>query len=117
MTSTLTSPRPAQTPKYPAVRNFIGGRFVAADAELIDVPNPSDGTVISQTPLSGAGDVDCAVRAASAAAPAWSATPIKERVQIFYRYRSLLEEHLSQLAELITEEHGKLRSEAEAEIL
>ena len=48
--------------------------------------------------------------------PAWSARPIKERVQVFYRYRSLLEQTSAQLAALITEEHGKTRAEAEAEI-
>ena len=48
---------------------------------------------------------------------AWSATPIKERVQVFYRYRALLERHFDELAALITEEHGKIRPEAEAEVI
>jgi malonate-semialdehyde dehydrogenase (acetylating)/methylmalonate-semialdehyde dehydrogenase len=61
--------------------------------------------------------VDAAVAAATAAFPAWSATPIKERVQVLYRYRTLLERHLDELTTLITREHGKVRSEAEAEVL
>jgi malonate-semialdehyde dehydrogenase (acetylating)/methylmalonate-semialdehyde dehydrogenase len=60
--------------------------------------------------------VDAAVGAAAAAFPAWSATPIKERVQVFFRYRTLLEQARDELAALIGEEHGKIRSEAEAEI-
>jgi malonate-semialdehyde dehydrogenase (acetylating) / methylmalonate-semialdehyde dehydrogenase len=78
--------------------------------------NPSDGSLLSRVPLSSREDVDAAVTAAAAAFPAWSATPIKERVQIFYRYRSLLERQAEELAALISEEHGKIRSEAEAEI-
>src|SRR5947208_2484441 len=46
----------------------------------------------------------------------WSGTPIKDRVQVFYRYKTLLERHLPELASLITEENGKLHSEALAEI-
>jgi malonate-semialdehyde dehydrogenase (acetylating)/methylmalonate-semialdehyde dehydrogenase len=99
------------------VRNFVGGRFTAGEAQSLDVVNPSDGSLLSRVPLSSALDVDSAVRAAAAAFPAWCGTPIKERVQIFYRYRALLEQHQDDLAALIREEHGKIQSEAEAEVL
>jgi malonate-semialdehyde dehydrogenase (acetylating) / methylmalonate-semialdehyde dehydrogenase len=109
-----TTARPAV--KYPPVRNYIGGRFVAGEASLLEVLNPSDGARLSQVPLSSGSELDAAVRAAAEALPAWSARTIKERVQIFYRYRSLLERDFDQLATLVTEEHGKTRAEAEAEI-
>ncbi len=116
MTSTSTAPPRQKSPAYPAVRNFIGGRFVSGEIQSLDVINPSDGSLLSRVPLSSAADVDSAVRAAAAAFPAWSTTPIKERVQVFFRYRTLLEQHRDELAALIGEEHGKIRSEAEAEI-
>ena len=50
--------------------------------------------------MSTAKDLDAAVKAAKAAFPAWSKTPIKERVQVFFRYKYLLEKHLKELAEL-----------------
>jgi malonate-semialdehyde dehydrogenase (acetylating)/methylmalonate-semialdehyde dehydrogenase len=81
------------------------------------VHDPADGRVISHVPLGGAPEVDQAVAAARAACPAWSETPIKERVQVFYRYKALLERHLDELSALVTEEHGKVKSEADAEIL
>jgi malonate-semialdehyde dehydrogenase (acetylating)/methylmalonate-semialdehyde dehydrogenase len=43
--------------------------------------------------------------------------PIKERVQIFYRYRQLLEQNLAELSALVSEENGKVESEATAEVL
>src|SRR4051812_44091776 len=43
--------------------------------------------------------------------------PIKERVQVFYRYKALLEKNIDELAALITEENGKVASEARAEVL
>ena len=103
--------------KYPEVRNYVGGRFVAGDHTFIDVYNPGDGSVISRVPLSSRDDVDTAVASARAAFPAWAATPIKERVQVFYRYRSLLERDIEELTALVTEENGKIYGEARAEIL
>src|SRR5256714_579316 len=103
--------------KYPEVRNYVGGAFVGTDRPFIEVMNPSDGSVISRVPLSTQDDVDAAVASAAKAFPAWSATPIKERVQVFYRYKTLLEKNIEELAALITEENGKVTSEARAEIL
>jgi malonate-semialdehyde dehydrogenase (acetylating)/methylmalonate-semialdehyde dehydrogenase len=108
--------RPA-APKYPAVANYIGGQFIAAERDLQDIHDPSTGHVISQVPLSTGTEVDAAVAAAAQAFPEWSRRPIKERVQVFFRYRELLERHAHELAALISEENGKLASEAEAEIL
>ena len=103
--------------KYAEVRNYVGGRFVAGDHRFQDVYNPGDGSVISKVPLSSREDLDAAVASAHAAFPAWSAMPIKERVQVFYRYRSLLERDIEELTALITEENGKIYAEARAEVL
>jgi malonate-semialdehyde dehydrogenase (acetylating)/methylmalonate-semialdehyde dehydrogenase len=103
--------------RYPEVQNYIGGRFVPGDGPLIDVYNPADGSVISQVPMCTGDAVDAAVQAAKQAFPGWSGTPVKERVQVFFRYRSLLEQHLDELTDLIVEEHGKVRGEAQAEVL
>src|ERR1035437_6795311 len=105
--------------KYPTVPNVISGAPPEPSASLpaIDVFNPGDGSVISRVPLSAHHAVDLAVKAAAKAWPAWAATPIKERVQVFYKYKALLERDIASLAALITEENGKIDSEARAEIL
>ena len=103
--------------KYPEVRNYVAGNFVKGEHEYLDVYNPSDGSVISRVPLSSRDDVDRAVQVAQAAFPAWSTMPIKERVQVFFRYRALLERDIEELTALVTEENGKVYAEAKAEIL
>ncbi|MGZ8832882.1 MAG: CoA-acylating methylmalonate-semialdehyde dehydrogenase [Thermoanaerobaculia bacterium] len=104
--------------KYPDVRNYIGGEFVDGNgAQYLDVTNPADGSVISRVPLSGQSEVDRAVQAAKKAFPGWAATPIKERVQVFFKYKALLEKNIEALAKLVTEENGKIDSEARAEVL
>ena len=106
------------TAKYPDVRNYIGGTFVDNDdRKMLDVINPADGSVISRVPLCGMTEVDRAVDAARKALPGWEATPIKERAQVFYRYKALLEKNIHELGALVSEENGKIRGEAEAEVL
>ena len=117
MASTVSAAPPRRTSRYPAVRNFIGGRFTDPGDQQLEVLDPSTGTLLSYVPLSSGAEVEAAVRAAATAFPGWSTTPIKERVQVFYRYRALLETHFDELAALITEEHGKIRPEAEAEVI
>jgi malonate-semialdehyde dehydrogenase (acetylating) / methylmalonate-semialdehyde dehydrogenase len=115
--TTRASASVAPRTRYPTVRNFVGGRFTSSTGgSELEVLNPSDGSLLSYVPLSSTSDLAAAVDATAAAFRSWSATPIKDRVQVFFRYRSLLERHLGELAGLISEEHGKIQSEAEAEI-
>ncbi len=107
---------PARAPRYPDVRNLIGGRFVAGEGAYLDVEAPADASLLSRVPLSSRITVDDAVAAAARAFPEWAATPLKERVQVFFRYRALLERHMEDLTRLVTEEHGKLPDEARAEV-
>ena len=103
--------------KYQEVKNYIGGKFVEVNTnKRLDVISPVDGTLLSKVPMSSAKDLDEAVKAAKAAFPAWSKMPIKERVQIFFRYKTLLERDLKALAELCSEENGKIYGESVAEI-
>lgn len=108
---------PIASLRHPPVQNHVGGRPLPCDRPRLDVYDPGLGQVISTVPLSGAAEVDAAVRAARDAFPAWSAMPIKERAQIFFRYRTLLEQHAEALAALVTEENGKVPGEAMAEVL
>ena len=103
--------------KYAPIQNFVNGAFVTpATNKTIQVISPIDGTLLSTVPMSTKEDLNEAVEAASRAFPSWSKTPIKERVQVFFRYKTLLEKHLKELAELCSEENGKTYGESVAEI-
>ncbi len=103
--------------KYSPVQNYINGKFVdASSKKTMDVISPLDGNLLSTVPMSTAKDLDAAVKAAKAAFKTWSKTPIKERVQVFFRYKTLLERDLKELAELCSEENGKTYGESVAEI-
>jgi len=61
-------------------------------------------------------ELNAAVDSANQAAPSWAANPIKERVQVFFRYRNLLQQNSDELTALISEENGKTWDEAKAEV-
>jgi malonate-semialdehyde dehydrogenase (acetylating)/methylmalonate-semialdehyde dehydrogenase len=98
------------------VKNYINGKFERNNQNSMDVLSPIDGSKISTIPLSTTEDVDAAVQAAKNAFPSWSGMTFKERVQIFFRYRNLLEHHIDELTRLVQLENGKLYDEAKAEI-
>jgi malonate-semialdehyde dehydrogenase (acetylating)/methylmalonate-semialdehyde dehydrogenase len=107
----------ADQPDVQILDNFIGGRWVRAQAtDFFDVHNPALGEVIGRTPLSSAADVDAAVQAASRAFPAWRDTPVNTRAQVLYRFKALLEQHVAELARTVTTEHGKTLDEARGSV-
>ena len=102
--------------KQPEVKNFINGKFERNGHTSMEVMSPIDGSIISTLPLSNYDDVDKAVKAAQKAFPDWSAKTLKERVQVFFKYRTLLEEHTEELTKLVQLENGKTYDEAKAEV-
>ncbi len=106
----------AQTTNHPEVHNFINGTFNKNGQDCSPVVSPLDGTIISSVPDSTANELDNAVKAAAAAYPDWSSRTLKERVQVFFNYRSLLENTKEELATLIRLENGKTLNEARAEV-
>lgn len=103
--------------KYGKVNNYINGSPVATVTDRwLNVESPLTGEIIAEVAVSSKEDLDKAVAAAKSAFEVWSKTPIKDRVQIFFRYKTLLEENMQQLAELVQEENGKTFDEAKAEV-
>ena len=101
---------------YPEVKNYIAGTFTNGSDKSLDVLSPLSGEIISKVPLSSAKQLDAAVKAAQKAFGGWSSTPVKERVQVFYRYKTLLEKNIDELSRLVHEENGKTMDEARAEV-
>jgi malonate-semialdehyde dehydrogenase (acetylating)/methylmalonate-semialdehyde dehydrogenase len=104
--------------RYGTVTNFTGGQWTEAlpNARYIDVESPLNGEVIARLLMSTPADLDAAVAAASKAFQHWGKVPVKERVQVFFRYKYLLEKHIDELSLLIQTENGKTYDEAKAEI-
>ena len=102
--------------EYPPVRNYVGGKFQPGSDADRDVISPLTGETISKVPVSGAVELSSAVEAAQEAFKDWSALTLKERTQVFFRYRELLVRDREELATIVHLENGKTMGEAYAEV-
>jgi len=79
--------------------------------------NPSTGAVIACAPQCTADEVERAIQSAADAFPAWSDTPVGKRVQVLFRMKALVDEHLDELTLLLAKEMGKKWDEAMGDVL
>lgn len=106
-----------KTTSIPTASNYINGAYRATEeARHLEVISPLTGEHLGEVPLSARASLDKAVAAAKTALPEWSRRTIKDRVQIFFKLRSLLEDKLEELAALVQLENGKTLDEAKAEV-
>ena len=100
------------------IPNLVGSQWIRPVEGTASLPiyNPATGEVIEQVPLSGAGEVDAAVRAAAGAYRSWSRSAVMDRVRLMFRYKERLEHHFEELAAIITRHHGKTLDESRGEV-
>jgi malonate-semialdehyde dehydrogenase (acetylating) / methylmalonate-semialdehyde dehydrogenase len=98
--------------------NYIDGDWTSAQAATgeLDVVNPSNGEVLARVPLSGASDLDLAVRAAREALPEWRAVSTIARARKLFELRERLVARSEDLARSVTTEMGKTLVDARAEV-
>ena len=97
---------------------YVNGEFhKSKTSKYTDAYNPSTGEVIAKVPCCLPEEIEEAVAAAKAAFPGWSSTPVLKRVEILYRLRSLLIEHMDELTYLVAMENGKAWEEAHGDVL
>src|ERR1700674_1476102 len=104
-------------PPITKLTNYINGQWTHPHAtEWRDVVNPATSEVLASVPLADAAEVNMAVEAAARAFPEWRRTPPEDRIQPLFKLKMLLEEHIDDIARIITTENGKTFTEAKAEM-
>jgi malonate-semialdehyde dehydrogenase (acetylating)/methylmalonate-semialdehyde dehydrogenase len=100
------------------LKPFINGKFVESKTDkYMPIYDPSTGGQIAETPCCTAEEIEASVKAASDAFPAWSDTPCARRVDVLYRFRDLLVEHMDELTHMVCRENGKNWDEAQGDVL
>ena len=101
------------------LKNYINGIWVdSKSSHTINVLNPANQEVLAKVPygIDTAKDVDTASEFAFKAYKVWSKVPVMKRVQVLYKLKSLFEENIGEIAEIITKESGKTKGESFGEI-
>lgn len=100
------------------LRPFINGSFLQSKTDkYMPIYDPSTGEQIAETPCCTVAEVEAAISAAKAAFPAWRDTPCTKRVEVLYKFRDLIVEHIDELTHLVCRENGKNWDEAKGDIL
>src|SRR5215470_8685679 len=99
------------------VSHWIGGKAWDGAAERRgDIYNPATGQVTGTVDFASATVAGDAVAAAAKALPGWRSVSLAKRTTVLFAFRELLNAHRTELAELISSEHGKVASDAEGEV-
>jgi malonate-semialdehyde dehydrogenase (acetylating) / methylmalonate-semialdehyde dehydrogenase len=98
------------------VANLVGASWRAAEGPVEEIPNPATGEIIAQLPHATAAEIDAAVAAAADAQRDWADRPVPDRAQALFRFKTVLEDHLEELAAIITAENGKTLAESRGDV-
>ncbi|WP_312795304.1 CoA-acylating methylmalonate-semialdehyde dehydrogenase [Kocuria sp.] len=99
------------------IPHFIAGTRVPGESGRFgDVYNPVQGTVAAQVPLATADEVERAVTSAQEAFPVWSALNPQRRGRLLLKWVDRINENADELAELLSNEHGKTLEDAGGDI-
>jgi len=99
------------------VTHWIGGKPATGESTRTGpVWNPATGEQQAEVLLASRTDVDAAVRAAAAAFQTWSQSSLSQRTKILFNFRELVNSRIQDLAEIISDEHGKVVSDARGEV-
>ncbi|MCW3038497.1 MAG: aldehyde dehydrogenase family protein [Solirubrobacterales bacterium] len=98
--------------------NYIGGSWTAGSGgDPSDNLDPATGQPLIRVSQSSPEDATAALAAAAAAQPAWAATSVYQRAEIFRRAAGILRERAQELAMTLTLEEGKPLPEAVGEVV
>ncbi|WP_313479733.1 CoA-acylating methylmalonate-semialdehyde dehydrogenase [Microbacterium sp.] len=98
------------------IRHYVDGAETGAVDRTLPVYNPATGVAHRQVAAASAQEVEAAIAAAKAAQPAWRASSLIKRADVFFRLRQILAERTDELAAIVTSEHGKVLSDAAGEV-
>jgi aldehyde dehydrogenase (NAD+) len=99
------------------VKNLIGGKWVEGSAgKTFESRNPATGELLGVLTVSDANDVNKAVEAADTAFKSWRLVPAPRRGEILYKAAQLLVDRKEDLSRLMTQEMGKVLSEARGDV-
>lgn len=100
------------------LKYYAGGSYIESKTDRYnEVVNPSTGEVTALVPCCTKEEIEEVIAVAKKAYVSWSKVPIVKRVQVLYKVRQLIEEHMEELTLLVAQEHGKVWEEAVGDVL
>src|SRR5262249_54002000 len=117
MTEVVAAPEERGAKELRRISHWIGRQVVPGESGRSGPAyNPATGQQQAEVDFASVEEVDRAVAAARAAFPAWRATSLSKRAELFFRIREAVHQHREDIARILTSEHGKVLSDAMGEV-
>jgi malonate-semialdehyde dehydrogenase (acetylating)/methylmalonate-semialdehyde dehydrogenase len=98
------------------ITHFVDGQHTPASQRNQRIYDPATGEARGQVSLASHDEVSLAIVAAKNAYQTWSQVTPLNRARVLFKFKALVEQHVDELAKLITLEHGKVLDDAKGEI-
>ncbi|UUM32405.1 CoA-acylating methylmalonate-semialdehyde dehydrogenase [Vibrio japonicus] len=96
---------------------FIDGEFCQSESnDWIDVTNPATNQTIARLPCATDAEMQRAITSAEKAFASWKQVAVSDRARVMLNYQQLLKEHHDELAELLSQETGKITLDAKGDV-
>jgi malonate-semialdehyde dehydrogenase (acetylating)/methylmalonate-semialdehyde dehydrogenase len=97
--------------------HYIGGRLVKGESGRFgDIYNPATGDVQAKVPFASRAEMRGAVEIATKAFREWSQVNPQRRARVMFNFKALVETNISELAHLLSSEHGKVIADSRGDI-
>ena len=104
-------------PEIRIVHNWIDGKLCKSNSERFgSVTDSATGEQCASVVMSLEEDVKAAIKSSAAAFEGWSRTPVLRRAKVMFKLKELIERDRKEIAEIITQEHGKVLDDADGSI-
>ncbi|RWR27586.1 CoA-acylating methylmalonate-semialdehyde dehydrogenase [Sinirhodobacter populi] len=99
------------------IGHWIDGKHVAGTSgRFSDIYNPATGEIQARVALATPEELGAAIDSAEKAQVKWAATNPQRRARVMMKFGALINEHMDELAELVSREHGKTLPDAKGDV-
>ena len=99
------------------IENFSDSKLISSNSEdFIKLYKPSTGEEYAHVPKTTKDEFEKIINKMKLAQPLWANTPITKRSEILFKFKNLIEKNFDLIAKIISEEHGKVFSDAKGSL-
>lgn len=99
------------------IEHFVNGqKYAGTSGRFGDVFDPNTGSVQARVSLATTDELNSVVAHALRAQQPWAMTNPQRRARVMFEFKRLIEAHMTELAELLSSEHGKVIADSKGDI-
>ena len=99
------------------ISNFYDGKLINSESSnTLSLYKPTTGEEYAQIPITTEKEFQTILGKMKIAQVSWANTPITKRSSILFKFKSLIEKNFDDIARIISEEHGKVFSDAKGSL-